>query len=72
MSVGFEAMASPTVEVYGIIPLDCFVNSNLKIWFCSIRFVGEAAALFPRSTPKALSFFGRPTRDERPTRDGIF
>jgi len=71
--VGFEAMASPTAEVYGIIPLDCFVDSNSKIWFCSIRFVGEAAALFLRSTPtKALSFFGRPTRDERPTRDGIF
>jgi hypothetical protein len=40
LSVGFEAMASPTAEM----------NSNSKIGLGSIGFVGEAAAHFLRST----------------------
>jgi hypothetical protein len=46
LSVGLDVMASPTSEVYGIIPHHSIINSNLKIRFCSIRFVGEAAAIF--------------------------
>jgi len=44
-----------------------------KIGFRSIRFVGEAAALIPGSTPtKALSLFVRPTRDENKIADSSF
>lgn len=46
--------------VDGIIPLNCIANSNLKIRCCSIRFVGEAAALFlAQKLQRAFSFFGR-------------
>jgi hypothetical protein len=61
LSVGFVAMASPTAEVNGMLPPYFLVNSNSKIGFRSIRFVGEATALFHPSTPTKGSFIYRKT-----------
>jgi hypothetical protein len=49
--MGFEVLASPTA---GVQTFHFFSNS--KIGFRSIHFVGEAAALFLRSTPTTGSF----------------
>jgi hypothetical protein len=51
LSIGFEVGASPTA---GVQTFHFFSNS--KIGFRSIHFVGEAAALFLRSTPTTGSF----------------
>jgi len=69
LSVRFEAMASPTAE-FKIVTQSVFIlhnelqtyRQNSKIGFRSIHVVGEAAALFPCSTPATGSFFFREDR----------
>ena len=61
LSVGFEAMTSPTAKSNGIycscskklkrFCYHCLDNTNSKIGFRSIHVVDEAIALVPRSTP---------------------
>jgi hypothetical protein len=66
LSVRFEAMISPTTE-FKIVTQSFFIlhnelqtySQNSKIGFRSIHVVGEATALFPRSTPTTGSFIFR-------------
>jgi hypothetical protein len=69
-SVGFEAMASSTAE-FKILTQSVIIlhnelqtySQNSKIGFRSIHVVGEATALFLRSTQQyALSFFAKTSK----------
>jgi len=69
LGVGFEAMTSPTAKSNGTycscsrklrrFCYHCLDNSDSKIGFRSIHVVGEATALFLRSTPTTGSFIFR-------------